>query len=104
MTGLPNGVEPYGQSPIFTAKTVPAKLLSVHDLKAGTWGRLNVMKGEVTYYLEGGVQDGVIIQAGHKHIIQPEERHYISVSEMCEFFIEFCAAKNETSKSSSTLE
>lgn len=92
MTALPKGVEPYARSPEFTAKTVPAKLLSAHDLKPGTWGRLNVKAGQVTYNLEGSEAEGVTIEAGQAHIIPPEERHYITVSEGTEFFIEFCAA------------
>lgn len=91
MKTLPVGIESYAQSPHFTSTTVPAKLLSVHDLKAGTWGQLNVLNGTVTYIVFGQT-DGVQISAGDIHIVPPEEKHFITVSEGVEFFIEFCAA------------
>ena len=37
---LPDDVEPYGKTPLFTNETVPDKLLNHHDLQAGTWQRL----------------------------------------------------------------
>lgn len=92
MSGLPEGVEPYARSPSFTKSTVPQKLLAVHDLKVGAWGRLNVVAGTVTYFIVGQ-NEGRDIEEGNVHIIPPQEQHYISLSQDAEFFIEFCAIK-----------
>ncbi len=92
MTQLPDGVEPYARSPLFTAKSVPHKLLATHDLKVGTWGRLNVTQGTVRYFITGQ-DESHLITAPQIHIITPQEKHYIEPSDDAEFFIEFCAQK-----------
>lgn len=93
MTQLPDSVEPYARSPLFTAQSVPQKLLSTHDLKVGAWGRLNVTRGTVKYFITGR-DESHLITAPEIHIIPPQERHYIEPSDDAEFFIEFCAAKH----------
>ena len=93
-TKLPEGVVPYGRSPQFLAKSLPEKLKKAHDLKAGTWGRLNVIAGTVNYFTLG--QPGfIVLFSGDKFVIQPQEKHYIAVSDDAELFIEFCAAPKE---------
>lgn len=92
MTQLPIGIEPYARSPLFTAQSVPQKLLASHDLKVETWGRLNVLQGTVKYFITGQ-DESHLITAPEIHIIPPQEKHYIEPSDDAEFFIEFCAAK-----------
>lgn len=108
---LPSSVIPYAKSPVFNSGNipehllsthdvsihdldnnsiaVPRKLLDVHDLKAGTWGRLNIKSGEVNYFLAGDEKPYVRLKKGDSFIILPEEKHYIDISDDAVFFIEF---------------
>ncbi len=108
---LPSTVKPYAKSPVFNSGnipqhllsthdvsvhgldessiTVPGKLLDVHDLKAGTWGRLNVKSGEIDYFLDGEDKPLAHLKTGDTFIILPEEKHYIDISDDAVFFIEF---------------
>lgn len=86
---MPDGCAKYGESPVFTAESVPEKLRASHSLKAGTWGKMRVEQGRVEYFLEGETQPLKIIEVGTVHIIPPEERHYITVSPDVRFQIEF---------------
>ena len=108
---IPPTVIPYAKSPIFnsgnvpehllsthnvsihdleeSSVTVPNKLLDVHDLKAGTWGRLNVKSGKIDYYLEDGDKLLAQLKSGDTFVILPEEKHYIDISDDAVFFIEF---------------
>lgn len=104
---LPDEVSYYAESPIFTSEnipkefltshdmsngslvTVPNKLLDVHNLKAGTWGTLNVRAGNVDYFLAEHKEPQVKLGAGDKHVILPEEKHFIEVSQDAVFQIKF---------------
>lgn len=77
---LPDGVACYSRTPEFTADSVPDALLSDHDLKAGTWGRLSVDQGEVRFFLAGEAVPVATLQAGDSWVIRPQERHHIRVS------------------------
>lgn len=87
---LPPGVEQYAQSPEFTAKTLPESLQEAHNTKSGTYGRLRVKTGKVTYFLEGQKEPFAEVPAGETFIILPEERHYVRVTDDTVFHIEFC--------------
>jgi len=51
MPNLPPGVVTYSQvlkeGKVITATTVPRSLLNQHNIKAGTWGIINVSKGKL---------------------------------------------------------
>jgi tellurite resistance-related uncharacterized protein len=47
MGGAAKPVAPYGASPIFDELSLPDKLRNEHSTKAGTWGLLRVLEGEV---------------------------------------------------------
>ena len=86
---LPDHVKPYSQSPVFTAATVPEKLLGHHNLKPGTWGLMHVEKGNVQFFVENKKDPIAKLNASDKFVIVPEERHYIKVSDDAQLFIEF---------------
>ena len=108
---LPPTVKSYAKSPVFNSGNVPEhllsthdvsihdldknsvivpnKLLNVHDLKAGTWGRLNVKSGKIDYYLEGRAKPLAHLKPGDTFVILPEEKHYIDISDDAVFYIEF---------------
>jgi len=46
---LPEHVNKYAETPIFTNETVPKKLTELHDTKKNTWGKLLIHKGALDY-------------------------------------------------------
>ena len=73
---IPAGFVAYRRTPVFTRETVPAGLLRAHTTKAGTWGLLHVLEGQLLFrvhepasetLLEPGRPPGVIpSQAPHE--------------------------------------
>ena len=51
MKTLPANVKPYQRTNIFTRETIPAGLLRDHQLKTGTWGKIQVSKGVIPPFL-----------------------------------------------------
>jgi tellurite methyltransferase len=88
MKKLPSNVSVYNKTPIFTEKTVPKALLKNHNTKAGTWGLLTALKGEIEYFIED--QEKVTLSTKLQGIIEPEITHYIKPIGEVSFFIEFC--------------
>ena len=86
---LPEHVKAYSQSPLFTANTVPEKLLGHHNLKPGTWGLLHVEKGNVQFFVESEQDPIAKLKPNDKFVIVPKERHYIKVSDDARLYIEF---------------
>ena len=86
---LPDDVEPYGKTPLFTNETVPDKLLNHHDLQAGTWGLLTVEAGTVSFFRQGADAPFAVISSGKPFVILPEEVHHVRLSEDARFFVAF---------------
>ena len=90
MRTLPNGVEAYRKTDIFTDNTVPSALLRDHSTKKSVWGLLHVIRGEVTYCItEPGAEEIVVLSPNQCGVIAPEQKHYIEVDQGTEFFVEF---------------
>ena len=86
---LPEGLEKYAETPVFTAETVPGKLTSLHDIKAGTWGRLMVLTGALDYVVPGPPSSRRRITAGETGIIEPQVRHRVELVGPVTFQVEF---------------
>ena len=87
---LPEGVEKYAESPLFTAGKVPESLQKSHSTKEGTYARLVVTAGEVQYFKVGEKTPLSTIKTGDAFIILPAEEHFVKVTDDAEFFLEFC--------------
>lgn len=72
---MPN--EPYRSTPIFTTKSLPAALRKAHNIKDGTWGVLNLLKGSLIYTIEetGEAQP---LNAPARALIVPMQNHYVT--------------------------
>lgn len=86
---LPESAKAYSKTAVFTGESLPAKLGQAHNTKAGVWGCLNVLRGEVRYYLEGDETPLATVSAGETFIIKPAEWHFVRASDDVEFFVEF---------------
>lgn len=89
MAHLPDTVEKYAESPEFTHETVPDKLTSVHDTKAGTWGRLVVLEGALTYVVPGPPESRTLVDTGSTAIIEPTVPHHVEIDGPVRFKVEF---------------
>ncbi len=89
LRSLPETVKQYSKTPIFTAETVPDKLLGHHNLKPGTWGLMHVEKGNVQFFVENEPDPIARLSAADTFVIKPEERHFIKVSQDARLYIEF---------------
>jgi len=67
---------PYRSTPVFDAATLPAALRSEHSLKAGTWGLIQVLEGEVrlTY---SDPHMSTVLKPGTPGRIGPQQVHFV---------------------------
>ena len=82
---------PYAVSPIFNEQTLPDALRNDHRTKAGTWGLLRVLEGEVwLIFTEPHAE--LLVTPTNPAIIPPQETHYVvpvgSMRMQVEFFRE----------------
>ncbi|ABQ71313.1 MULTISPECIES: DUF1971 domain-containing protein [Sphingomonadaceae] len=71
------GPAPYSSSPVFDQDTLPAALRARHDTKAGVWGLIRVLEGELKLtYLEPASE--VILKPGHPGLIEPQQPHFVT--------------------------
>tara|TARA_B100000446_G_scaffold168521_1_gene173025 strand:- start:667 stop:936 length:270 start_codon:yes stop_codon:yes gene_type:complete len=87
MKSLPDHVQQYSTSPIFTEETVPRGLLKDHNTKSGVWGLISVSKGELEYIIED--KETHILSPEIKGVVEPEVKHHIKPLGAVTFYIEF---------------
>lgn len=91
-TKLPDGLEAYHRTDLFTEKTVPSGLLGNHQTKAGVWGLVHVEKGSLRFVVNDDrrvAQDTLIGAGGLPAIIEPEILHRVAPEGEVTFFVEF---------------
>ena len=91
---LPEEVLSYKRTPEFTEATVPAGLLKTHSTKAGVWGLIRVIEGELLYRVvdERRVARQFILTPSSRGIVEPEIRHEVEAAGPVRFFVEFLRA------------
>ncbi|WP_182482315.1 DUF1971 domain-containing protein [Henriciella barbarensis] len=88
-SSIPDSIEVYAQSPIFHQDTVPKKLTKAHSTKPGTYGRLNVLSGALTYVVTGPPETRTDLYGGDSVLIRPEQVHYVSIDGPVKFQVDF---------------
>lgn len=79
-TTLPAGFEAYKQTPVFRSGAIPGGLLADHSTKAGVWGLLHVISGQLRYVVTDPRRDAIMIEVsagGGPAIIEPEIVHHV---------------------------
>lgn len=87
MKSLPEHVQQYSTSPVFTGETVPKGLLKDHNTKSGVWGLICVNKGELEYIIED--KETHILTPENKGVVEPEIKHHIKPLGAVSFYIKF---------------
>lgn len=69
---------PYRSTPVFDQDTLPAALRARHSTKAGVWGVIRVLEGELELtYLEP-VESSVPLTPGNPGLVLPEQPHFVT--------------------------
>ena len=71
-------VQPYRSTPIFDEDTLPQALRARHNTKAGVWGVIRVLEGELRLtYLEDSLRE-VLLTPGQPGLIRPQQPHFVT--------------------------
>lgn len=71
---------PYGSSPVFDETTLPAALRREHRTKAGAWGVIHVLEGQLRLVLDDGPgagPEGTILTPDRPGLIRPQQTHHV---------------------------
>lgn len=89
---LPDGLEAYRRTPEFSEASVPKGLLRSHSTKAGVWGLIRVLEGQLLYQVTDSrrVPTERLLAAGDKPgVVEPEILHQVEPKGRVRFFVEF---------------
>ncbi len=86
---LPEGLERYSQSPVFTPDNLPEALRRAHNTKVGTWGLLRLQTGVLRFALDQEPFTEVVLTAGQCVAIEPQVLHHVEFELPGSFQIEF---------------
>lgn len=89
MPALPDGVEVYKQTPVFDQRSIPSGLRRDHRLKPGTWGRIVVLEGRLSYEIAEPEPLAWVLAPGISGIIAPETAHRVEPVGAVRFRVEF---------------
>ena len=89
MKTLPVDVIAYKRTPEFTVNTVPVGLLNSHNTKAGVWGKIVVLEGEVRYRILEPEFEEVRLDVHTYGVVEPTVRHEVALSPDARFYVEF---------------
>ena len=92
MTTLPEGLEPYRRTDVFTETTVPAGLLRAHTTKAGAWALIHVLEGRLAYRIcdpRRPPSEAVLTPDGSPGVIEPTVLHAVEPLGPVRFQVEF---------------
>jgi hemoglobin len=80
--------EPYKTTPVFDEQTLPGALRANHSTKAGVWGLLRVLEGEVRLVFDDPPRE-VRVAPGSPAPIPPEALHHVEVTGPMRMQVEF---------------
>lgn len=90
MKTLPSHVKAYKRTPTFTRASVPAGLTRAHRTRAGTWGRIVVEQGRLTYRILEPVREEVCLSPDNPGVVEPEVPHEVQIDDPeTAFHVEF---------------
>ncbi len=69
---------PYRSTPVFDEKTLPAALRGEHKTKAGVWGVIQLIEGELGFSLANG-EGETILTPDNPGLILPEQTHWVEL-------------------------
>lgn len=91
---MPVPEDPYSSTPVFNESNLPKALQHAHHTKAGTWGVLELMAGELVYVVEDSGSRQVML-AGDCQLIPPLELHHVELTGPMQMQVHFYRKKPE---------
>ena len=68
---------PYRSTPVFAQDTLPVALRNRHDTKAGVWGIVRVIEGELRLtYLDPPSE--IVLTPDNPGLIRPQQPHFVT--------------------------
>ena len=89
MKTLPAELVAYKRTPTFSHTSVPNRLLKAHNTKAGTWGKIVVVDGELLYSILEPEREDIDLSPELHGIIEPEILHQVMPIGEVYFYVEF---------------
>ena len=89
MRELPKQLEPYKKTPVFDQDSIPPGLLKAHATKHGTWGKIEVVEGELLYRILQPVIEEVVLTIELSGIVEPTVEHEVVPLGNVKFYVEF---------------
>lgn len=83
---------PYSSTPIFNETSLPKALQNAHSTKAGTWGVLELIAGELVYVIEDSGHRRAMV-AGDRQLIEPQQLHHVELSGPMQMQVHFYREK-----------
>lgn len=80
-------MKPYRTTAIFDEATLPAALRREHRTKAGAWGIIRVLEGELRLLFPDGRNE--VLGPGRPGLIRPEETHRVEPGGAMRMQVEF---------------
>jgi tellurite resistance-related uncharacterized protein len=86
---LPATVSAYKRTPTFAQDTIPAGLTHAHKTKAGTWGKIVILEGQLCYRILEPACEEVTLSKARFGVIEPAVLHVVVPSGAVRFYVEF---------------
>ena len=82
---------PYKTTPVFDHQSIPLALLREHRTKAGVWGMVRVLEGELRLIF-GDASPDQLLSPANPGLVAPEQPHWVEPIGPVRMQIEFYAA------------
>ncbi len=89
MKTLPENLILYKQTPEFTDSTVPEGLLHAHSTKAGVWGKIIILEGNLTYRILEPELEEIPLNPSFHGVVEPTVKHEVVPHIGVRFYVEF---------------
>ena len=88
---LPAGLQAYRRTPVFDENSLPAALRRQHQTKAGVWGLIHVLEGQLRYRTFDPASETVLTPQ-KQGVVRPQQFHEVEPLGPMRMFVEFHAA------------
>ena len=89
MKDLPRNVKAYKRTDVFDEKNIPTGLLKDHLVADDVWAKIVVLKGNLTYVIQGEHPEEVKLGLLKHGVVEPGVYHHVIAHEGVEFYVEF---------------
>lgn len=80
--------KPYKSTPVFDETTLPAGLRKEHRTKAGVWGVIRILHGQLRYRVLDPISE-TILDADHPGLVLPDQPHLVEPMGPMQMVVDF---------------